>query len=290
VIRIGNAPVSYGAFEVTVGRDPDVPAAGEVLDAVRAAGYDGIDLGPLGYLGLGEELRRRLADRELLLTGGYVEIDVADGDRLAKGLVELGEVCNQFDAVGGNIPRALRPRPTVALISPVDSLDFSRDEDWARVESATELVADACRLRGYEACLHNEVGTLLASEQELRRLLSSTSASLCLDTGHLVAAGGDPLAVLRDAMDRVSHVHLKDAKVTPPTIYVDAMELWRNDVFCPLGAGTGHVAEILELLRSKRYSGWIVVEQDVLPRGADSYRRARDDQVANRQYLRDRHW
>ena len=50
---IGNAPVSYGAFEVTVGID-DVPDAAQVLDAVQAAGYEGIDLGPLGYLGLGE--------------------------------------------------------------------------------------------------------------------------------------------------------------------------------------------------------------------------------------------
>jgi hypothetical protein len=56
--EIGNAPVSYGAFEVTVGHDPNVPGATDVLDAVQSARYAGIDLG-------------------LLLTGGYVEINVS---------------------------------------------------------------------------------------------------------------------------------------------------------------------------------------------------------------------
>ena len=77
MVKIGNAPVSYGAFEVTVGKHEGVPSAAEVLDAVQAAGYEGIDLGPVGYLGLGEDLRTALSSRGLLLTGGYVEIDVS---------------------------------------------------------------------------------------------------------------------------------------------------------------------------------------------------------------------
>ena len=52
-IAIANAPVSYGAFELTVGIDPSVPDGTAVLDEVAAAGYGGIDLGPVGYLGRG---------------------------------------------------------------------------------------------------------------------------------------------------------------------------------------------------------------------------------------------
>src|SRR5262249_2359242 len=55
-ITVANAPVSYGAFELTVGRDPNVPDGLRVLDQVAGAGYAGIDLGPVGYLGTGEEL------------------------------------------------------------------------------------------------------------------------------------------------------------------------------------------------------------------------------------------
>ncbi len=46
----------------------------------------------------------------------------------------------------------------------------------------------------------------------------------------------------------------------------DAMQLWEGDAFCPLGDGAGQVDEVLAALRAGRYAGWIVVEQDVLPR------------------------
>jgi hypothetical protein len=69
-IAVANAPVSYGAFELTVGADPDVPSGTQVLDQVAAAGYAGIDLG----------LRR-------ISFGGWlvVEQDILPrGDRLAR--------------------------------------------------------------------------------------------------------------------------------------------------------------------------------------------------------------
>ena len=64
-IAVANAPVSYGAFELTVGIDPNVPDGVGVLDEVAAAGYAGIDLGPVGFLGGETELGERLAARKL---------------------------------------------------------------------------------------------------------------------------------------------------------------------------------------------------------------------------------
>jgi inosose dehydratase len=288
MVKIANAPVSYGAFEVTVGKHEGVPDADQVLDAVLAAGYAGIDLGPVGYLGLGAGLRDALGSRGLLLCGGYVEVDVtADGSQEA-GLAELSSVCDQFDAVAGEagtggIDRVLLPRPTVALIGSPDA-----GERWARIRAVVGEVTGRCADRGYEAVLHNEVGTQLSAQDDIVAVLESTSASLCLDTGHLVAAGGDPLAILADWRDRVSHVHLKDSSSAGP--FTDAMQLWEGDVFCPLGAGAGRVDEVLDALRADGYDGWIVIEQDVLPRTVEAYRKASDDQAANRVYLRERGW
>ena len=62
-IVVASAPVSFGAFELTVGIDPNVPDGVHVLDEVAGAGYGGIDLGPVGYLGVGAELGERLAAR-----------------------------------------------------------------------------------------------------------------------------------------------------------------------------------------------------------------------------------
>ena len=64
-IVVANAPISYGAFELTVGIDPSVPGGEHVLDEVASAGYGGIDLGPVGFLGRGPELAARLNARGL---------------------------------------------------------------------------------------------------------------------------------------------------------------------------------------------------------------------------------
>lgn len=269
MIKVGNAPVSYGAFEVTVGKREGVPSSAEVLDAVKEAGYDGIDLGPVGYLGVGADLASALDSRGLLLTGGYVEIDVAAAD-----LTELGRVCDQFDAVAGT-DGAFLPRPTVALIG-----------SGGQIERVVGDVVSYCADRGYEAVLHNEVGTQLAGQDSLTRVLEYTDARLCLDTGHLVAAGGDPLAILANWWDRVGHVHLKDSSSAGP--FTDAMQLWENDVFCRLGEGVGRVGEVLDALQAGGYQGWIVVEHDVLPTSPARYRQASDDQRRNRRYLRER--
>lgn len=297
MIKIGNAPVSYGAFEVTVGKREGVPSATEVLDAVQAAGYDGIDLGPVGYLGVGADLKAALGSRGLLLCGGYVEIDIASDEAGQPGFAELAAVCDELDAVAGGsgessprpstasngLDQLFLPRPTVALIGkPAEA------ERWDRIGSVVNRVDRICAARGYQAVLHNEVGTQLASQEDVTRALEVTDAALCLDTGHLIAAGGDPLAILDGWWDRVTHVHLKDSSSAGP--FTDAMQLWQGDVFCPLGAGVGHTAEILAALREGNYQGWIVVEQDVLPGSPQGYAKAAAQQQQNRAYLRDLGW
>jgi inosose dehydratase len=290
MIKIGNAPVSYGAFEVTVGKKDGVPTAAEVLDAVAAAGYEGIDLGPVGFLGQGAGLRAALDTRNLLLTGGYVEVDVSADDAPQSGLAELALVCDQFDAVAPQLPTAFLPRPTVAIVgAPPGSCGETEDQRWDRIVRTVGAVVRRCAARGYEACLHNEVGTQLSSQDSVVRLLQTTQAVLCLDSGHLVAAGGDPVAILHGWHERVSHVHLKDARMPASgEPYDNAMQLWEDDAFCALGDGAGRVDEVLAELRTSKYTGWVVVEQDVLPRSPAAYRLASEQQAQNRQYLRDR--
>ena len=58
-------------------------------------------------------------------------------------------------------------------------------------------------------------------------------------------------------------------------------EIWRRKAFCRLGAGDLDVDAVLDAVRDS-YSGWIVVEQDVLPEKGGT---AAADQRANREYL-----
>ena len=98
-IIVANAPVSYGAFEVTIGFDPNVPDGDDILDQVSAAGYAGIDLGPVGYLGTTDDLGAKLAKRRLGLAGAYLELPYADPELLEKTLPELDAMLDIFDSI-----------------------------------------------------------------------------------------------------------------------------------------------------------------------------------------------
>ena len=113
-IVVANAPVSYGAFELTVGHDPNVPDGIKLLDEVAAAGYAGIDLGPVGYLGSGAVLAERLRDRGLGLAGAYLELPFTDRAALSRSMDELDAMLDTFDAVVPRVPGP-PPRPTLAV-------------------------------------------------------------------------------------------------------------------------------------------------------------------------------
>ena len=110
-IVVANAPISYGAFELTVGTDPTVPDAGLLLDYVGQADYEGIDLGPVGFFGTGDELRSALETRGLGLAGGYLELPFSDPASLDEAMAELDALLDVFEAAPTTHPA---PRPTLA--------------------------------------------------------------------------------------------------------------------------------------------------------------------------------
>ncbi len=301
-IAVANAPVSYGAFEVTVGHDPNVPDGHSVLDQVAAAGYAGIDLGPVGYLGRGGQLGEMLAERGLGLAGAYLEMPYADHEALEQVLPDLTAMLDTFDAVRpyltGPPPRptladagseARRARPGRSAGDPGQGLDA---DGWRSFGAGLAEVLSRCRDRGYEPTFHPETGTYVEAPWEIERVLEVSDVGLCLETGHMMLGGGDPVAILRDWAGRINHVHLKDAVLAVMrTIIADeapVTEIWSREAFCALGHGDLDVPPILDGLRAISFSGWLVVEQDILPRTAERFARAAQDQRDNRAYLASR--
>ena len=140
-IIVANAPVSYGAFEVTIGIDPNVPDGDDILDQVSAAGYAGIDLGPVGYLGSTDDLGAKLARRGLGLAGAYLELPYADPEMLEKTIPELDAMLDIFDAIR---PLGLGPdpRPTLADLGVGDGADFRRNNPGSGVRRPASGYSD----------------------------------------------------------------------------------------------------------------------------------------------------
>jgi inosose dehydratase len=301
-ITVANAPVSYGAFEITIGHDPNVPDGISVLDQVAAAGYAGIDLGPVGYLGTGERLGELLAERGLGLAGGYLELPYADHDALASAMGELDALLAAFDAARPYLPGP-PPRPTLADAgSPQRRSRPGRAagkrsagldaEGWRKFSEGLARVVGRCRDRGYEPTFHPETGTYVEAPWEIGEVLDRSDVGLCLETGHMMLGGGDPVALLREWGSRINHVHLKDAElaVMAKIVADDApvTEIWSREAFCELGHGDLDADAILDGLQGISFGGWLVVEQDILPRSAERFARAADEQRSNRTFLAER--
>ncbi len=91
---------------------------------------------------------------------------------------------------------------------------------------------------------------------------------LCLDTGHLMVGGDDPVEVTELVADRVRIVHLKDVdrrlakQVAAGELgYEEAV---RRGVFRPLGEGDVDTGRVIDLLQGSGYGGWYVLEQDIM--------------------------
>jgi inosose dehydratase len=302
-VAIANAPCSYGAFENTIGVDPNVPDALGLLDAVTDAGYEGIDLGPVGYLGEAEQLPERLSARGLGLAGGYLALPYSDPAALAQEMDRVDALLDVLDLVAGDgSPARPAPRPTLAdaggparFANPgraAGERSLGLDEaGWRRFADGLAHVVDRCRRRGHEPTFHHHTATYVEAVWEIERVLECSDVGLCLDTGHLLVGGGEPVPALRDWAARINHLHVKDARreviegIVAERAPFEA--IWSRRAFCKFGTGDVDVPGVLAEIERNGFSGWLVVEQDIFPDPADPGRCIADQQ-ANRAYLRER--
>ena len=293
MISVANAPLSYGAFEMTVGTDFPVPDAERVLSEMRAAGYAGTDLGPPGYLGEGELLRERLAANRLEVVGGFVPMRFSEGDDGAG----LRHTLDLFDAAG-----ATGARPVLCdaggperVANPgrggEDASLRLDDTRWRVLAGNVERATEEARRRGYEPVFHHHTSSYVEGVPEIERLLADTDVPLLLDSGHLLVAGGDPVTALGDWAERIAAIHIKDVRLDVLAAVkaerADTLTAWRRGLFCALGVGDVDLAGFCAALTERGYDGWVVVEQDRVLDDAGEFAGAAAEQVANREWLRE---
>ena len=292
---MANAPCSYGAFEITVGVLPDVPDAEHVLEAIAAAGYEGTELGPPGYLGDARVLRERFEGVGLALVGGYIPIRFSEPEHRDEDLAAMSATLDLFAAADGS-----EAKPVLADAGSPERIRFPGraatdrsigldDVGWRRLAEGVARAAELARSRGFEPTFHHHTATFVEAPWEIDRVLELTDVGLLLDTGHLALGGGDPTRALRDWGARINHVHVKDVRNDVLAGVVadgaDMPEAWRRGVFCELGTGDVDLDAFFAELERSGYSGWLVVEQDMVPGSAADADEAEAAQKRNRRWL-----
>ncbi|WP_127586723.1 sugar phosphate isomerase/epimerase family protein [Paenibacillus koleovorans] len=140
------------------------------------------------------------------------------------------------------------------------------------------LMSEACRRAGIQSALHNHMGSLVESQEELETFLHRCpETKLVFDIGHFVAAEGDCIEIIRKYGERIEVIHIKDWLLENPSA-----EAWnRRGRFCGLGQGNMglDVKAILDQAAHIGFDGWVFVEHD------SHLQEPLDDLRASREYL-----
>ncbi|MBU8811072.1 sugar phosphate isomerase/epimerase [Mycolicibacterium goodii] len=260
-MKIAGAPISWGVCEVPgwghqLDRD-------RVLSEMRTAGLAATELGPDGFLPSDTgELTAVLGAHDLSCVGGFVPVVLHDAEHdPAEDLA--GPLASLRAANAGVVVLA-----AATGADGYDSRPTLTERQWATLLSNLDRLAQISDDAGLLAVLHPHVGTMVETREDVDRVLAGSSVPLCLDTGHLLIGGTDPLELAKAVPHRIKHAHLKDvdaalaARVRAGEVsYTDAV---RAGIYTPLGTGDIDISGIVSVLCDNGFDGWFVMEQDTI--------------------------
>ena len=259
--RVAAAPISWGVCEV--------PGWGYQLDRTRVLeeihdlGIEATELGPVGFLPDDPaELAALLGHHGLRAVGGFLPVLLHDPGH--DPVPEADSFIERCLATGAEVV-------VLAAFTGVDGYDdrpVLDERGWATLLTNLDRIADRARARGLTAALHPHVGTMVETGAEVDRVLAGSDIGLCVDTGHLLVGGTDPVELTQTHVDRVVHVHLKDVR-DEVAARVRSGELTYGEaipegLYAPLGQGDVDVEALVTNLEENGYGGWYVLEQDVM--------------------------
>ena len=264
-MKIAGAPISWGVCEVP-GWGYQLPAE-RVLREMREVGLAATEFGPDGFLPSDEIVEAA----GLKAIGGFVPVLLHDPDH--EPVLDL----DRFVAAGADTL-------VLAAATGQDGYDTRPTldaEGWQRLLTNLDKLDAQARERNLTAVLHPHVGTMVEQTAEVQRVLDGCGIGLCLDTGHLLIGGTDPVGLAERSGDRIAHVHAKDvddsiaAQVRAGRrTYTDAVAA---GMYRPIGDGDVDFVAVAAALKRYDYDGWWVLEQDtILSREPDDEGPVRD--------------
>lgn len=265
--RIAAAPISWGVCEVPGwGHQLEVE---RVLTEMSDLGIAATEFGPAGFLPDEPTARAAVLHAHgLAAVGGFLPLPLHDPDH--DPMPEVDRYLDGCLAAGADVM-------VLAAITGTDGYDERPHLDeggWQTLLANLDRIDERAGSRGVVPALHPHVGTMIERRAEVEQVLSGSGIGLCVDTGHLLVGGTDPVALTQQHVDRVVHVHLKDVDLSVAErvlsgdlAYGDA--IWEK-LFAPLGDGDVDIDALVQALEDAGYTGWYVLEQDIKLAGEPS--------------------
>ncbi len=274
-LKFGMSPISW--------TNDDLPQLGGAtsletcLVETRKAGYTGTELGGKFPREQGA-LKKVLDEHDLKLVSGWYS-----GELMHNNLpTELERIKPQLELFAALDAPVIVYGETYNTVQnkqdkPLNSKPVMQESEFAAYGERLTGLAEFCHDQGVDLTFHHHMGTGVETERELDLVMQHTGDAfkLTIDTGHLVFAGGDLMAVLERYGHRVNHVHAKDIRpevlATVDRANESFLDCVLKGVFTVPGDGMIDYHAVMQALADKSYQGWVIVEAEQDPALADPY-------------------
>jgi len=221
----------------------------QMLKAIRKAGYDGVELAQH------PKVFKSATQLYSLLKGSGTKRDhlklvgLAGGSLKERG-VFLGELIE-----AQNLALLKEKGPLDRIVRFDKYYSYIYIDDWEK-EVCKELM-----LNHYTLALHPHMFKPIQNVKEAEKLLNEYS-ELCFlpDTAHLTVAGEDLEKIIILHLNRIVAIHLKDWT----SVFGRSYQFYSRGFGIEYGYGDVHLDKIVRLLKSRKFRGWLIVEQDIV--------------------------
>jgi inosose dehydratase len=145
------------------------------------------------------------------------------------------------------------------------------ENGYQRLAEHITKYALLAKAAGVRSSFHPHSATYIETPEETRKLMALLDYDLvgmCLDVGHWIVGGGDPVQGVIEYGKRVTHVHIKD--VDPAILKklvageYEGMNVAVEDhyLFVPAGEGALDLVGLFAELEKYGFSDWMMSEQD----------------------------
>lgn len=218
-----------------------------VFRQIAEAGYEGVE-------GISFQCNDELVEVAANARGWGLQVVNAKGRASGQTI--------RFNAALGNIAAEVWEGP----VEDYGGRDFPHEKRFPLVAQFFEPLFTEAAQYGVQLTHHIHMGQLVETNEHVDLLVKSMpQMGIMLDTGHLLAAGGDPMKIISDHGEGINHVHLK--AFHKGENWNPDKPNWESSHFAPPGQGNSGLdsAAVLNALEEVGYEGWISVEIDPQP-------------------------
>jgi inosose dehydratase len=140
---------------------------------------------------------------------------------------------------------------------------------------------------GVKLGYQNRMNSMGERQLEFERIMNAADQKYvwaAIDVAHMLTAGGDPVKLTRDYINRMLYPHFTDVLIQKVPPGLDGRPLRPKYDFVELGQGVVNIPGALQILKDFRYQGWIIIDLD----SARGGRTPKESAVISKRYVEEK--